>query len=133
MDELDNQVSTRTRNARILLVDDEPKLRNSLANGMRLEQWVVVAAANGAEAMRSLDSEPFDLVVLDWMLPDADGVEIMQQIRTRWPDVPVVMITARNGRTDRAWALEHGASDFIVKPFAFVDLVARCRKLLDLS
>jgi DNA-binding response OmpR family regulator len=118
---------------RVLLVDDEPKLRTSLTAGLRLERWVVVAAATGQQALALIDAERFDLIILDWMLPDADGIDILGKIRPRCPHVPVMMISARNGRSDRAFALEHGAADFLAKPFAFSDLVARCRALLRLG
>lgn len=116
--------------ARVLLVDDEPKLRTSLTAGLRLEQWVVVAAATGQQAVALIEAEPYDLVILDWMLPDLDGIEILRKIRLGYPNLPVLMISARNGRSDRALALEQGAADFLPKPFAFADLVARCRALL---
>ena len=116
--------------ARILVVDDEPKLRDSLAEGLRLEAWEVTTAENGTEAMRLIGAERFDLLVLDWMLPDFDGIEILRRVRARAPQLPVLMLTARCTHTDQAEAFAHGATDYVAKPFAFADLLARCHALL---
>jgi DNA-binding response OmpR family regulator len=115
---------------RVLLVEDEPKLRDSLAEGLRLEEWVVTAAGTGAEARQQLDTSQFDLIVLDWMLPDADGLEIVQHVRSQGNPVPVLMITARGGPKGRELALEAGASAFLAKPFSFDDLLSHSRALL---
>src|SRR5687768_9278739 len=117
--------------ARILIVDDEPKLRDSIAQGLRLEPWDVVTASNGNEAMRIIAANQLDLVVLDWMLPDVDGMEILRRVRVHFPDLPVLIITARSGSDDVRTALEHGATDVIRKPFGFTDLLARCTALLE--
>lgn len=116
--------------ARILLVDDEVKLRRTLSEGLRLEGWQVDCAASGAGAQRLFEATGYDLLVIDWMLPDFDGIELLQRVRARNPEVPVIMITARNVHTDQAVALAHGANDYVTKPFAFADLVTRCRTLL---
>jgi DNA-binding response OmpR family regulator len=116
--------------ARVLLVDDEPKLRESLAEGLRLEEWEVVTAGSGAEAMQRIGSGEFDLIVLDWMLPDFDGMEVLRRVRAQAPELPVLMITARHGHGDQVTAFQKGATDYLIKPFAFSDLVARCRVLL---
>jgi two-component system, OmpR family, response regulator len=120
----------RRATARVLFVEDEPKLRECLADGLRLEEWDVVTAASGAQALQRVREERFDLVVLDWMLPDLDGMEVLQRVRAYAPRLPVVMITARYGYADRVLALQNGATDYLIKPFAFEDLVARCRALL---
>lgn len=115
---------------RVLVVEDEQKTRESLAEGLRLETWNVSAAASGEEAMAQLDREPFDLIVLDWMLPDRDGLEVLQQVRRRREHVPVLMLTARSTLNDRVIGLDSGADDYLPKPFAFAELLARCRALL---
>ncbi len=115
---------------RVLLVDDEAKLRESLAEGLRQEQWEVVTAANGTEALQSVRAREFDLLVLDWMLPDVDGMEVLRRVRADSPQLPVLMITARGGHADQVVAFQNGATDYLMKPFAFEDLVARCRALL---
>jgi DNA-binding response OmpR family regulator len=119
--------------AHVLLVEDEPKLRYSLAEGLRLEDWAVTAAATGAEALREMEARPFDLIVLDWMLPDCDGLEIIQRLRARGSQVPVLLITARGGTNARAIAAEAGATDFLAKPFSFDDLLNRSRALVAMS
>lgn len=114
----------------VLLVEDEQKTRDSVAEGLRLETWTVTTAADGGEAADCLEREAFDLVVLDWMLPDRDGLELLRQTRARGVQTPVLMLTARNALDDRVSGLETGADDFLAKPFAFVELLARCRALL---
>jgi two-component system copper resistance phosphate regulon response regulator CusR len=77
-----------------------------------------------------LDEQLFDLVILDWMLPGRSGLELLQHLRARGSQVPVLMLTARDGMMDRVFALESGADDYVPKPFALVELIARCRALL---
>lgn len=115
---------------RVLLVEDEPKLRDSLVEGLRLEDWLVTPAATGAEAKEQLAACDFDLVVMDWMLPDADGLEIVQDLRSRGKQMPVLMITARAGAAGRDLALSAGVNAFLTKPFSFDDLITRTRALL---
>lgn len=115
---------------RILVVEDEEKTRSSLAEGLGLEEWQVLTAETGNAAVRALASEHFDLIVLDWMLPDQDGLDILQQLRARGLQTPVLMLTARSTLDDRVKGLENGADDYLPKPFAFAELIARCRALL---
>jgi DNA-binding response OmpR family regulator len=116
--------------ARILLVDDEPKLRESLAEGLRMEDWQVATAATGQEALCLLESQEFDLLLLDWMLPDRNGIEILRHVRGQGKQVPVLFVTARSADHDRVEAVQNGANGYLMKPFAFEDLLARCRALL---
>jgi DNA-binding response OmpR family regulator len=116
--------------AQVLLVDDEPKLRDAIAEGLRIEGWNVICAESGAEALRRMESVHFDLVVLDWMLPDVDGMELLRRVREQDRQVPVLMVTARNTHADQAMAFANGATDYLTKPFAFADLLTRCRSLL---
>ena len=115
---------------RVLVVEDEQKTRDSLAEGLRMESWSVQTAATGNEALDCLTREAFDLVVLDWMLPDLDGVEVLQRLRRHAQHVPVLMLTARSTLSDRVTGLDSGADDYVAKPFAFAELLARCRALL---
>lgn len=115
---------------RVLLVEDEDKTRDSIAEGLRLEGWSVAGVASGREAIAMLDKEPFDLMVLDWMLPDRDGIEVLQHVRGRGHPSPVLMLTARSTLNDRVVGLDSGADDYLAKPFAFAELLARCRALL---
>jgi len=115
---------------RVLLVEDEQKTRESVAEGLRLESWIVRTAADGDEATGLLEREVFDLVLLDWMLPDRDGVEVLRHARAGGVRTPVLMLTARSALGDRVAGLESGADDYLAKPFAFVELLARCRALL---
>lgn len=120
----------QTVQPRVLVVEDEEKTRSSLAEGLGLEDWQVSTAETGAEALRSLTDGQFDLIVLDWMLPDQDGLEILQSVRSRGSQTPVLMLTARSTLDDRVMGLESGADDYLPKPFAFAELIARCRALL---
>lgn len=115
---------------RVLIVEDEQKTRESLVEGLRLEAWHVAACASGQEAMSLIEREPFDLVVLDWMLPDGDGIEVLQRVRARGRQTPVLMLTARTALNDRVVGLDSGADDYVGKPFAFAEVLARCRALL---
>ena len=95
-----------------------------------MESWAVLTAANGEEALTLLGREIFDLLVLDWMLPDRDGVEVLQYLRGQGQHTPVLMLTARSTLNDRVVGLDSGADDYLAKPFAFAELLARCRALL---
>jgi len=123
-------VSDLTTPPRVLVVEDEQKTRESLAEGLRLETWSVATAATGQEALGLLGREVFDLVVLDWMLPDRDGVEVLREMRGRGQPTSVLMLTARSTLNDRVTGLDSGADDYLAKPFAFAELLARCRALL---
>ena len=116
--------------ARVLVVEDEAKTRASVAEGLRLEAWEVATAATGEEALASLETQVFDLMILDWMLPDRDGIDVLQHVRQRGMQVPVLMLTARTTLHDRVIGLDSGADDYLPKPFAFAELLARCRALL---
>jgi DNA-binding response OmpR family regulator len=115
---------------RVLVVEDEQKTRDSLVEGFRLESWTVFSAASGEEALALIDRESVDLVVLDWMLPDQDGIEMLQHIRRRAEHMPVLMLTARSTLADRVVGLDSGSDDYLTKPFAFAELLARSRALL---
>jgi two-component system alkaline phosphatase synthesis response regulator PhoP len=113
----------------ILLVDDEPTLRETVAEALELEGYRVVSAADGREALlRFRDTRP-DLVILDLMLPELSGIEICRILRAE-SDVPILMLTARASELDKVVGLELGADDYVTKPFSLRELAARVRALL---
>jgi DNA-binding response OmpR family regulator len=122
--------STSMGPIRILVVEDERKMREAIAKAVRLEGWQAAEATGGAEGMKLLTSHPFDLVLLDWMLPDRDGLELLGEMRGLVANVPVLMLTARGTVADKVTGLDKGADDYLAKPFSMVELVARCRALL---
>jgi len=115
---------------RILAVDDEPSLTELLSLALRYEGWVVTTAATGAQAVRAASQSEPDAIVLDIMLPDFDGLEVMRRIRTTQPNVPVIFLTARDALPDRIAGLTAGGDDYVTKPFSLEELIARLRALL---
>jgi two-component system copper resistance phosphate regulon response regulator CusR len=113
-----------------LIVEDEPKTRASVSEALQMEGWATSEAGRGREMIALLNQQAFDLVILDWMLPGRDGLELLQDVRARGAHMPVLMLTARQGIDDRVMGLESGADDYLVKPFAVAELIARCRALL---
>jgi len=112
---------------RILVVDDDEAIRASLRRGLTFEGFDVVLAADGTEALRLLRDAPPDLMVLDLMMPGPDGLEVVRRLRAVDDRLPVVLLTARDAVPDRVAGLESGADDYLVKPFAFSELLARIR------
>jgi DNA-binding response OmpR family regulator len=115
---------------RILVVEDERKLAQVLASALRAEHYDVVVAPTGEEGFFRANAENFDLVLLDLMLPGRSGLEILQTLRQRHVQTPVLILTARDGIDDRVLGLDLGADDYMVKPFALAELLARVRALL---
>ena len=115
---------------RILTVVDEPSLIELLSMALRYEGWDVHTAASGGEAVRVARETHPDALVLDMMLPDFDGMEVMRRIRTEQPDVPVIFLTAKDGVTDRIAGLTAGGDDYVTKPFSLEEVIARLRGLL---
>ena len=114
----------------ILVVDDDAGLRRALRRVLASHGFDVEVAAGGAEALTHLRQRPFDLVVLDVMMPGSDGIEVCERLRAEGDELPVLMLTARDAIRDRVAGLEAGADDYLVKPFANEELVARVRALL---
>ena len=114
----------------MLIVEDERKLAQVLASALQAEHYDVVVAATGEDGFYRANAERFDLVVLDLMLPGRSGLEILQTLRQRHIDTPVLILTARDGVDDRVLGLDRGADDYLVKPFALPELLARIRALL---
>src|SRR5438093_10518775 len=115
--------------AKILVIEDEPKTANAIRSGLRGEGYDATVAKTGEDGFFQLNAEPFDLVVLDWMLPGRDGIEVLKTLRSRGAKTPVLLLTARDTIEDRVVGLDSGADDYLVKPFAFTELVARIRAL----
>ncbi len=114
----------------MLAVDDESSLTELLAMAMRYEGWEVSTAASGSAAVQAARDARPDAIVLDMMLPDFDGLEVMRRIRTEQPDVPIIFLTARDAVDDRIGGLTAGGDDYVTKPFSLEELIARLRGLL---
>ncbi|MDB6100495.1 MAG: DNA-binding response regulator [Gammaproteobacteria bacterium] len=115
---------------RLLIVEDDDKTAHALQSGLQREGFSVALARTGEEGLLVLTTETFDLVVLDWMLPGRDGIEVLKALRTRGAKTPVLLLTARDAVADRVLGFESGADDYLIKPFAFAELIARIRSLL---
>jgi two-component system, OmpR family, response regulator MprA len=115
---------------RILVVDDEPAVREALERALRLEGYEVDLAADGGEALALMARRPPDAVVLDLMMPHVDGLEVCRRMRAGGDRTPVLMLTARDAVSDRVTGLDAGADDYVVKPFALDELLARLRALV---
>lgn len=114
---------------RALVVDDEPMVREVITSYLERDGWEVATAADGAAALRALEASRPDLVVLDLMLPEVDGLSVLARLRAT-TDVPVIVVTARDSEADRVLGLDLGADDYLVKPFSPRELVARVRSVL---
>src|SRR5882672_8593106 len=110
---------------RILLVDDDPQRSDLIGRALRAQGWSVDTTARGEPVVRSVRQDPYDLVVLDVCLASIDGFEVLRRLRADGAGLPVLMLTARDAVQDRVRALEIGADDYLVKPFALPELVAR--------
>ena len=116
---------------RILIVEDEPKIANAVKRGLEQQSFAVDVAYTGDDGLSMATTEPYDLVILDRMLPGmVDGIGIIQALRADHNQVPILLLTAKDKVLDRAEGLNAGADDYLVKPFAFVELIARVRALL---
>jgi two-component system OmpR family response regulator len=115
---------------KLLIVEDEARLRSTLAVGLRAEGFTVTEAADGVEGLRQATENPFDVIVLDIMVPGLSGYEVLRRMRARQVWTPVLMLTAKDGDYDQADAFELGADDYLTKPFSFIVLVARLRALV---
>jgi two-component system copper resistance phosphate regulon response regulator CusR len=116
--------------ATILIIEDDPKTANAIRDGLRLDGHEAVAVATGEEGIALCRTKPFDAVVLDWMLPNRSGIDILRDLRRERLRTPVLLLTARDTLDDRIHGLDSGADDYLVKPFAFAELSARLRALV---
>jgi DNA-binding response OmpR family regulator len=114
---------------RILIVEDEERLARLISRVLREEGYAAETAADGKVGLSRALSEDFDLLILDWMLPDRSGIQILRGLRAAEMSVPVLMLTARDQIEDRVEGLDAGADDYLPKPFAFPELLARVRAL----
>ena len=114
---------------RILLVEDEPYLAQMIARVLGEEGYMAEAIGDGRSGLALALAEPFDLLIVDWMLPDLDGIQLVRRLRAAEVGVPVLMLTARGQIEDRVEGLDAGADDYLTKPFALPELLARVRAL----
>lgn len=114
---------------RILIVEDEHKIANSIKKGLTQESYAVDAVYDGAEGYDMAVGEEYDLIILDRLLPKMDGVELCKKLRSESIHTPILMLTAKGQTTDKVEGLNAGADDYVVKPFAFEELLARVRAL----
>lgn len=115
---------------RILVVDDDRRLCTIIKRGLLEEAYAVDLAYDGEEGAYLAEVNPYDLIILDIMLPNKDGIEVCQELRTKKVNTPILMLTAKDTVEDRVRGLDTGADDYLVKPFAFSELLARVRALL---
>jgi len=115
----------------ILLVEDEDNLHEALKLNLELEGYEVTSAYNGATALRAVEAEYFDLIILDVMLPEMDGINVTETIRLKNREVPILILSAKNTSSDRVLGLKKGADDYLTKPFNLEELILRVHKLVD--
>jgi DNA-binding response OmpR family regulator len=115
---------------RILIVDDEPELCQQIAKSLKKQRYTVDTAGSGTMALEKIFTNPYDLIVLDIMLPEKDGFTVLEELRSDKMAVPVLMLTAKGDISDRVKGLDLGADDYLHKPFSMAELLARIRALL---
>lgn len=115
---------------RLLLAEDHAPLARTLAEGLTLAGFETEVVGDGAAALARVRSRRYDALVLDWMLPQLDGLEVLRRLRGEGHDLPIVLLTARDAVEDRVLGLDAGADDYVVKPFALAELLARLRMVL---
>jgi two-component system alkaline phosphatase synthesis response regulator PhoP len=115
----------------ILLVEDEENLQEALKLNLELEGYEVTSAGDGAEALKRINEEYFDLIILDVMLPEIDGIGVAENVRLKNNDVPILMVSAKSSTADRVLGLKKGADDYIIKPFNLEELLLRVQKLIN--
>ena len=115
---------------RVIVVEDEVKVAGFLKKGLQEEGYAVDVANDGADGLAMIESNSYDAVILDLMLPKINGIEVMRETRSKKINTPVLMLTARDTLADKVMGLDAGADDYLTKPFAFQELVARLRSLL---
>jgi two-component system alkaline phosphatase synthesis response regulator PhoP len=117
----------------ILLVEDEENLQEALKLNLELEGYEITGAWDGAEALQAVEKEYFDLIILDVMLPEIDGITVCETIRLSKPDIPILILSAKNSSADRVLGLKKGADDYLTKPFNLEELLLRVNNLIKKS
>jgi|ERR1017187_3519510 two-component system alkaline phosphatase synthesis response regulator PhoP len=117
----------------ILLVEDEENLQDALRLNFELEGYEVTSVYDGAQALRKVHDEYFDLIILDVMIPEIDGITVCENIRLFNSDIPILILSAKNNSTDRVAGLQKGADDYLTKPFDLTELLLRVKKLINKS
>lgn len=117
----------------ILLVEDEENLQEALKLNLELEGYLISSAYNGAEALKAVQQEHFDLIILDIMLPEIDGISVLENIRLTGNLIPVLILSAKNNSADRVLGLKKGADDYLNKPFNLEELLLRVQNLIKKS
>jgi len=117
--------------ANILLVEDEENLHETLKLNLEMEGYEVSSAFNGTEALKKIANEYFDLIIMDIMLPEVDGIAVTESIRVNNNEVPILMLSAKNAGSDRVLGLKKGADDYLTKPFNLEELLLRVEKLIN--
>jgi heavy metal response regulator len=115
---------------RILVVEDEKKVSSFIKRGLEEEKYEVDTAGDGEEGLKMALGKPYDLIILDWMLPKKDGLAVVKDLREKKTPTPVLMLTAKDSLEDIIAGLDSGSDDYLTKPFAFAELLARVRALL---
>jgi two-component system alkaline phosphatase synthesis response regulator PhoP len=116
--------------ANILLVEDEENLHEALKLNLEMEGYSVTSAFDGAKALRAVQDEYFDLIIMDIMLPEMDGISVTESIRVQHNEVPILMLSAKNTSADKVLGLKKGADDYLTKPFNLEELLLRVEKLI---
>jgi two-component system alkaline phosphatase synthesis response regulator PhoP len=124
-------MATETTKGSILLVEDEENLHEALKLNLELEGYEVSSAFDGAAALKSFQGEYFDLIILDVMLPEMDGISVTETIRLKNNEVPILILSAKNISADRVLGLKKGAADYLTKPFNLEELLLRVKKLIE--
>ena len=114
---------------RLLVIEDEPEIADFVIRGLKEEGYAVAGAADGVTGLQMLESDSWDVVLLDWWLPKMDGLTVLRHFRLREKQTPVLFLTARDSVSERVRGLDQGANDYLCKPFAFEELLARVRVL----
>lgn len=123
----------QSRKLSILLVEDEENLQDTLKLNFEMEGYNVASAYNGVEALRALQNEYFDLIILDVMLPEIDGIAVCENIRLSNTEIPILMLSAKSQSSDRILGLKKGADDYVTKPFSLEELLIRVKMLINKS
>ena len=115
---------------RILLVEDEKNLRDIIILNLELEEYEVISAVNGEDALNKIEGQYFDIIILDLMLPKINGLDVLASLRIKNPNIPVIIISAKGTSTDRITGLKSGANDYLSKPFEMEELILRIQNLV---